>query len=93
MVVAQLAWPPPTLVEILEISCQDPLVVPPLQGGHLHAQDALILGRQALLNVLYYSAQQVRFQSSMQLSHLCAPSTVPQEKQRHKVCVCGGGGG
>ncbi len=40
------------LVELLEVAGENEFVVLLLQGRHGHAQDALILGRQALLHIL-----------------------------------------
>eukprot|EP00955_Chlamydomonas_euryale_P108564 365860-Chlamydomonas_euryale.AAC.3 len=45
------------LVQLLEVSGQDPLVVLPLQRRHLHAQDALILGRKGALDLLDHTAK------------------------------------
>ena len=58
------------LVELLEVSGEDPFVVLALQGGHFHPQDAFILGRQRLLHVLDHTPQQVGTQLCMQLAHL-----------------------
>ena len=58
------------LVELFEVSGEDPFVVLALQGGHFHPQDAFVLGRQGLLHVLDHTPQQVRTQLCMQFAHL-----------------------
>ena len=58
------------LVELLEVAREDPLVVLLLQRRHGHAQDALVLGRQAALHILDDAPQQVRPQLRMQLAQL-----------------------
>ena len=58
------------LIEFLEVSGEDPFVVLTLQRGHLHSQNALILGRKRLLHILDHTPQQVRPQLSVQLGYL-----------------------
>lgn len=58
------------LVELLEVSGEDPFVILALQRGHFHPQNALILRRQGLLHVLDHTPQQVRPQLCMQFAHL-----------------------
>lgn len=76
------------LVELFEVAGEDPLVVLLLQGGHGHAQDALVLGRQALLHVLDHPPQQVRPQLRMQLRQL--PCTTNLSNQPSEARLASG---
>ena len=58
------------LIELLEVSGQDPFVVLLLQGGHGHPQDALVLGRQALLHILDDAPEQLRAEQGVQVANL-----------------------
>ncbi len=58
------------LVELLEVSGEDPFVVLALQRGHFHPQDTFILRRQGLLHILDHTPQQVRTQLCMQFAYL-----------------------
>lgn len=59
------------LIQLPEIALQDPLVVLLLQGAHLHAEDALVLGRQAAFHIFDHPSQQVGTQLLVQSRHLC----------------------
>jgi hypothetical protein len=52
----------------LEVPCQDPLVVLPLQRRHVHSENALVFRGEGLLNILDDAPQKVRLQVVMQLA-------------------------
>ena len=75
------------LVQLLVVAGQDVLVVLLLQGGHGDTDDALLLGRQALLHILDDSAQQVGLQLAMQLRDLRTSIVSLLHKKIPAFCV------